>query len=45
MYREGTGHDEQGKGSGWVGGLGKMKIVSVGPQVSDNCFILTLSIC
>ena len=34
--REGTGHSREGMGSGWVGGLGKMKIISAGPQVVSS---------
>ena len=34
MFRDGTGHGKEGLGSGWVGGLGKMKMISVGPQVT-----------
>ena len=34
LFRDGTGHGKEGLGSGWVGGLGKMKMISVGPQVT-----------
>ena len=35
MYKEGSGYDSKGKEGwkGWIGGLGKMRSVSVGPQV------------
>jgi len=34
MYKEGSGYDSKGKEGwkGWIGGLGKMRSVSVGPQ-------------
>ena len=34
LYREGTGHGQLGPGTSWTGGLGKMRNISVGSQVS-----------
>ena len=34
MYREGTGHGQGSTGTAWSGGLGKMRNISVGSQVT-----------
>ena len=34
LYREGTGHGSVGQGSSWSPGLGKMRSIAVGPQVT-----------
>ena len=34
LYREGTGHGNVGQGSSWSPGLGKMRSIAVGPQVT-----------